>query len=64
MKATFSLPFFELVAKGKLCIANVILFTVLCLLALHVWPGTADPRTAIWPENGGAELLEIVGMDS
>ncbi len=31
MKTTFSQPCFELVAKGKFCITNVILFTALAL---------------------------------
>ncbi len=63
MKTTFSLPVFELVAKGKFCIANVILLCALSLgfpcMALNHRPQDTDTA-----QNGGEELLEIVGIDS
>lgn len=63
MKATFPQPFFEHAAEGKLCIANVIHFTGRRLLAFHVWPWTADPRTHM-AQDGGVELSETLGADS
>lgn len=58
----FLFPFFELVAKGKLCIANVIPFCSVSRLSMY--GSNCRPQDTDMAQNGGDELLEIVGMDS
>lgn len=49
-------PFFELVAKGKLCIANVILFTALSFSLSLSFP-CMGLRTVMWPRKRRSRVI-------
>lgn len=64
MKNTLAPSFKSALAKRNFCIGNVLHFVMLCLLAFHVWALNCGFQDRDMARNGGAELLEIVGMDS